>query len=75
MEDNEEEDDDDNHMYPKYSDTAGGEAEDEEAPDEPIDDEIHRVIVDAHREAVTIKEKEKLERMLEDHKKKVVPKL
>ena len=69
MEDNEKKDDDDNHMYPEYGDTARGEAEDEEAPDEPIDDEIRRVIVDAHREVNTVKDKEKLEHMLEDHKK------
>jgi hypothetical protein len=58
MEDNKEEEDDD--MYPKYSDTAMGEAEaegtgeakdeDEEASDEP-DDDLRRAILDAHREA------------------------
>ena len=54
MEDNEEEEDDDNYpMFPEYSDTARGEAEDEEAPDDqPMlsDDDIRQVIVDAHRE-------------------------
>ena len=34
-----------------------------------LDDDLRRVIVDVHREAETAKEKEKLERMLEDHKK------
>ncbi len=77
MEDGDEEDNDDNYrsMFPEYGDTARGEAEDEEAPDEPIDDEIRRVIVDAHREADTVKEKEKLQfdKMLEDHQKLLYP--
>jgi hypothetical protein len=79
MEDNKEEEDDD--MYPEYGDTATGEAEaegigeaeDEEASDEPADD-LHRAIVDAHREAESVNEKQKLKGMLEDQKK-VVPKL
>jgi hypothetical protein len=77
MEDNEEEEDDD--MYPKYDDTAMGEAEDEEigedeeASDEPADD-LRWTIVDAHREAKSVNEKQKLKGMLEDHKK-IVPKL
>jgi hypothetical protein len=62
MEDNEEEVDDD--MYPEYGDTTTeededeetGEAEDEEASDEPADD-LHRAIVDAHREAESVNEK------------------
>jgi hypothetical protein len=74
MKDNEEEEDDD--MYPEYGDTAmgeakdegTGEAEDEEASDEPADD-LHRAIVDAHREAESVNEKRKLKGMLEDHKK------
>jgi hypothetical protein len=78
MEDNEEEADDD--MYPEYSDTAmgeaksegTGEAEYEEASDEP-DDDLHRAIVDAHREAESVNEKRKLKGMLEDHKKKLYP--
>src|SRR5664279_2454257 len=69
MEDNEEEEDDDNYpMFPEYGDTATGEAEDEEASDEPADD-LRRAIVDAQRECESDKEKLKLERMLEDHKK------
>jgi hypothetical protein len=74
MKDNKEEEDDD--MYPEYSDTAAGEAgaegtgeaEDEEASDVPADD-LHRAIVDAHREAESENEKRKLRGMLEDHKK------
>jgi hypothetical protein len=80
MEDNEEEENDD--MYPKYGDTAMGEAkdveigeaEDEEASDEPADD-LRRAIVDAYREAESVNKKRKLKDMLEDHKKKVVSKL
>jgi hypothetical protein len=56
MEDNEEEEDDDNYMFLEYGDTARGEAEDEEEPDEPIlDDDLRRAIVDAHREADTVR--------------------
>jgi hypothetical protein len=47
MKDNKEEEDDDNYpMFPKYGDTATGEAEDQEAPDVPADD-LRRVSVDA----------------------------
>ena len=76
MEDNEEEENDDNYpMFPEYGDTANGESKDEETPDSPMsDDDFHQVIVDAHREA-TADEKLKLERMLADHQKIVVPKL
>jgi hypothetical protein len=78
MEDNEEEEDDD--MYPEYGDTATGEAEaegtgeaeDEEASDDPADD-LRWAIVDAHREAESENEKRKLKGMLEDHKKKLYP--
>ena len=69
MEDNEEEEDDDNYpMFPEYGDTATGEAEDQEASDD-----LHRAIVDAQRECESEKEKLKLERMLEDHKKLLYP--
>ena len=60
MEDNEEEEDDDNyHMFPEYEDSATGEAEDEEALDEPADD-LGRAIADAKRECGTEKERLKL---------------
>jgi hypothetical protein len=37
MEHNEEEEDDDSYpMFPKYSDTAAGESEDQEAPKRPV---------------------------------------
>ena len=72
MEDNEEEENDDNyhHMFPEYGGNASGEAEDEEAPDEPmLDDDLRRAIVDAQRKAESANEKLKLERMLDDPKK------
>jgi hypothetical protein len=68
MEDNEKEEDDENyHEFPKYGGTAMGEDE-EEAPDEPTDD-LGQVIVDAHRDWASEKERLKFERMLEDHNK------
>jgi hypothetical protein len=86
MEDNEEEEDDDNYPeFPEYGDTFRGEAEGEgeggskreaegEAHDDPPDD-LGRTITDARRECKTNKEREKLSRMLEDHKKSLYPKL
>jgi hypothetical protein len=76
MENNEEEKDDDNYPeFPEYGDTFMGEAEggaegeaDGEAHDEPPDD-LGQTIADARRECETNKEREKLDRMLEDHKK------
>ncbi|KAK1677171.1 hypothetical protein QYE76_038019 [Lolium multiflorum] len=76
MEGNEEEENDDD-MYPNYGDTAtgydedeeAGGAEDKEASDEPVDNDLHRAIADAYREAETENEKRKLKGMLEDHKK------
>jgi hypothetical protein len=79
MEDNDEEDDDNYPGFPEYGDTfmreaeggAKGEAEGE-AHDEPPDD-LGRTIADARRECETNKEREKLDRMLEDHKKSLYP--
>ena len=75
MEDNEEEQNDDNYsMLPEYGGNARGEAEDEETPDEPmVDNDLRRAIVDVQREAESANEKLKLERMLENHKKKLYP--
>ena len=76
MEDNEEEENDDNYhdIFPEYGGNASGEAEDEEEPDEPVlDDDLRRAIVDAKREAESENEKLKLDRMLDDHKKKLYP--
>ncbi|KAK1616363.1 hypothetical protein QYE76_021880 [Lolium multiflorum] len=67
MEDNEEEeeeeDDDDDDTYPmflEYGDTATGEAEDQEALDDPADD-LGWAIADAKRECETEKERLKFE--------------
>ena len=74
MEDNEEEEDDDYYpMFPEYGDTATGEPDDQEAPDDVPDDDLRRVIVDAKRECKSEKEKLKFDRMLEDHKKGLYP--
>ena len=83
MEDNEEEEDDDSypgHGFPEYVDTTmGEEAElamreeaEEEASDEPTDD-LGRAIADPKRNCASEKEKKKLQRMLEDHKKLLYP--
>ncbi|KAK1699520.1 hypothetical protein QYE76_016217 [Lolium multiflorum] len=82
MEDNEEEDDDN---YPDHfgdtfmEDAEGGETEgkgegegEEEARDEPADD-LGRTIADAWRDFETEKERDNLDRMLEDHKKWLYP--
>ena len=50
-----------------------GEAEDQEEPDDVPDDDICQVIVDAKRQCQSEKEKLKLDRMLEDHKKGLYP--
>jgi hypothetical protein len=84
MEDNEEEDDDNYPEFPEYDDIFMGEAEEEaeggfegeaeeEAHDE-LSDDLGRTIADARRECKTNKEREKLDRMLEDQKKSLYPK-
>jgi hypothetical protein len=73
MEDNEEEEDDDNYpRFPEYSGIFMGEAE-KEAHDEPADD-LGGTIADVWRDCETKKEREKLDHMLEDHKKSLYPK-
>ena len=83
MEENKEEEDDDSypgHGFPKYDGTTmGEEAEsvmreeaEEEASDEPADD-LGRAIANAKRNCATEKERLKLQRMLEDHKKFLYP--
>jgi hypothetical protein len=80
MEDNDEEENDDNYPeFPKTIDTAMEDNEEEEegeerASDVPADD-LGQVIVDAQIDCESEKEREKLERMLDDHKKGFVPKL
>ena len=83
MEENEEEEDDDSypgHGFHEYDGTtmgeeaepAMGEEAKEEASDEPADD-LGRAIADAKRNCESEKEKLKLQRMLEDHKKLLYP--
>jgi hypothetical protein len=83
MEDNEEEEDDDNypgHGFPEYDGTTTGEEvepamqeeAEEEASDEPADD-LGQAIADAKRNCASEKERLKLQRMLEDHKKSLYP--
>jgi hypothetical protein len=77
MEDNDEEEDDYNYpVYPEYSDTAIEENEEEEAKerasDEPAD-ALGRAIANAQIDCKSEKEREKLERMLDDHKKLLYP--
>ena len=82
MEEDEEGDDIDDN-YPDHfgdsfmEDAEGGEGErgvegEEEARDEPTDD-LGRTIADARRRCETDKERENLDRMLEDHKKSLYP--
>ena len=57
-------------------DAATGEVvEDQEEPDDVPDDDHRRVIVDARTQGESQKEKLKFDRMLEDHKKRVIPQL
>jgi hypothetical protein len=78
MEDNDEEENDDN--YPEFPETTDNtmkdnkeEEEGEEwASDVPADD-LGQVIVDAQIDCESEKERDKLERMLDDHKKNLYP--
>jgi hypothetical protein len=77
MKDNDEEENDDNYpVYPEYSDTAIEDNEEEEAEERasyvPADD-LSQVIVDAQIDCKSEKEREKLEHMLDDHKKNLYP--
>ena len=83
MDENEEEEDDDSyhgHGFPEYDGTTMGEEVEppmqgeieEEALDEPADD-LGQAIADAKRNCANEKEKFKLQRMLEDHKKLLYP--
>jgi hypothetical protein len=77
MEDNDEEENNDNYLlYPEYGDTAMEGNKEEEAlereSDEPADD-LSRDIADAQIYCESEKEREKLERILDDHKKFLYP--
>jgi hypothetical protein len=80
MEDNDEEENDDN--YPEFPETTDTTMEDNEEEEEeereewasyvPADD-LDQVIVDAQIDCESEKEREKLEHMLDDHKKNLYP--
>jgi hypothetical protein len=78
MEDNDEEENDDNYPeFPETTDTIMEDNEEEEEAEErtsdvPTDD-LGQVIVDAQIDCESEKEKEKLERKLDDHKKNLYP--
>ena len=81
MEEDEEGDDIDDNYHDHFGDTfmeddaEGGEGlgeGEEEAHDEPADD-LGRTIADARRRCETDKDRENLDRMLEDHKKSLYP--
>jgi hypothetical protein len=78
MEDNDEEENEDNYPeFPETTDTTMEDNEEEEegeewASDVPADD-LGEVIVDAQNDCESEKEREKLERMLDDHKKNLFP--
>jgi hypothetical protein len=78
MEDNNEEENDDNYPeFPETTDTAMEDNEEEEEGEEcalvvPADD-LGQVIVDAQIDYESEKEREKLEHMLDDHKKNLYP--
>ena len=57
------------------NDAARGEAAEDQEEPVPDDDDLHQVIVDARTQCESQKEKLKFDRMLEDHKKRVVPQL
>jgi hypothetical protein len=79
MEDNDEEENDDNYPeFPETTDTTmeDNEEEKEEGEERESDvpaDDLGQVIVDAQIDYESEKEREKLERMLDDHKKNLYP--
>jgi hypothetical protein len=77
MEDNDEEENDENYL--KFPETTGTAMEDNEkdegeerASDVPADD-LGQVIIDAQIDCESEKERDKLECMLDDHKKNLYP--
>jgi hypothetical protein len=59
--------------YGAFNDTAMGEAEEEVGAEEEPADDLGQTIRDAQRECESEKEKNKFDRMLEDHKKLLYP--
>ena len=79
MEENEEEENDDNYtMFPEYGDTTMEDNEEEEeegeeqASEEPAVD-LGQNIADAWIDCETLKERERFDQMLEDHKMALYP--
>jgi hypothetical protein len=71
-----EENDDNYPEFPETTNTAMEDNEEEEGEEWPSDvpaDDFGQVIVDAHIDYESEKEREKLERMLDDHKKNLYP--
>jgi hypothetical protein len=64
-------------MFSEYNDTEmeDNEAEggEERAPDDPVDDDLHRAIYDARRDCGTDKKRLQFDKMLEDHHKLFYP--
>jgi hypothetical protein len=77
MEDDDEEENDGNYPeFPKTTDTAMEDNEEEEGEERASDvpnDDTGQVIVDAKIDCESENEREKLERMLDDHKKNLYP--
>ena len=80
MEDNEEDNDDDNitnyaHLYEAgaFEDEPMHEAEENAAEEQQPPNELGQVLVDPHRDAKTLKEPKKFEKVLEDHRKMLYP--
>src|SRR6185503_11144396 len=82
MEDNKEDNNDDNipdwaHLYEAgvFEDEPMHEAEANVAEEQQPPDELGQVLVNAHRDVETLKESKKFEKILEDHKKMLYPRL
>jgi hypothetical protein len=77
MEGNDGEENDDNYPeFPKTTDTAMEDYEEEEGEKRALDvpaDDLGQVIVDAQIDYESEKEREKLERMLDDHTQNLYP--
>jgi hypothetical protein len=77
IEDNYEEENDDNYpKFPETTDTAMEDNEEEEGEERSSDvpaDDLGQVIVDAQIDCKSEKERDKLEHMLDDHKRNLYP--
>ena len=78
MEDNKEEEEDDNNIPDwatgqDFADTLMEDADEEESLEDGPADDLGQVLQDAHRDYRNDKERAKLQRMIEDHKKLLYP--